>query len=324
MVVKQLGSKRDFYLIVFRLLQQGKNPKSISDELNIPKQNINYYLRKMKNKGLIRKVGYGTWEIVKEIEHTEKTSKKDIRGHAFIWTVKLPNKTLDWKERLKGKFDFKLIRSCIPRAFIGKKKVWFGKNTLTIFEPSSFYGTNAIESRKYAAISLIETLQAIENKLSINLSPYCFNPAREHFAIIRNDLAIQCNRNNEKIRIVDNGEGWLWIDMSDGYGELETGNKGALVNNIGVQKWWNEMKESKFEVTPKFIVNSLNQVTSNQVMFNKNFESHVGAIKELGNAAQANSKTVEFLADVIKDLKDEVINLREEISRLNKDKEEKN
>lgn len=84
------------------------------------------------------------------------------------------------------------------------------------------------------------------------------------------------------------------------------------------------MKESKFEVTPKFIVNSLNQVTSNQLMFNKNFESHVESIKSLGNAAQANSKTVEFLADVIKDLKDEVINLRKEISRLNKDKEEKN
>lgn len=59
-------------------------------------------------------------------------------------------------------------------------------------------------------------------------------------------------------------------------------------------------------------------------MFNKNFESHVESIKSLGNSAEANSKTVELLADVIKDLKDEVINLREEISRLNKDKEEEN
>jgi len=319
MKVKQLGSKKNFYLTIFRLLKDGKNPKTISDELHISKQNINYYLRKIKNQGLIRKVGYGTWELVKEIEYTEKKSKNNIRGHAFIWKVKLPRE-INWEKELKGKIDYKIIRKHTPRAFIGKKKVWFGKENLIIFEPISFYGDNAIESRKYAVISLLEALQSIENKLSIKLSPYKFTPCREHFAIVRNDLAIQCNRNNERIIIKDNDKEWLWIDKSDGFGELETGNKGALVNNIGVQKWWNDLKKTNFEVTPTFILKSINKVTSNQLMFNQNFESHVKSIKQLGNSAEANSKTVELLADVVKELADEIVNLKEEIKKLNGNK----
>jgi DNA-binding transcriptional ArsR family regulator len=280
MEVKKKVQSNGFYLTLFQYLKDGKTPSQISKEFKISKQNINYYLRKLKDKGLIKRKGYGVWEITGQIEHTLTLSKKTIRGHAFIWKVK--TKEIDWSSVLKkAKIDFKLVRNCIPRAFINQKKVWFGKNSLTIYEPNSFYGENAIESRKYAWITLRETIQTISNKIGINLFPCEITPAREHFALIKNDLAKQVNRDGDRIYIRDSKGEWMWMDMSDGVGELETGNHNALVNNIGVQKWWNDMKETKFEVTPKFILNSFGQMIQVQQMNSDNIVKHQKVLDEM-------------------------------------------
>jgi predicted transcriptional regulator len=300
--------KVNLYLFVLNLLKQGKSPSKISKELNLTKQNLQYYLTTLKKKGIIQKKGYGTWEV-KEVQtfnsNTLDQNPKPIRGHAFIWTIKLPSEMKGWKEHLDNlKIPYRLVRGQTPRIFLGKKKVWLGQKTITLYEPNSFYGQNAIESRKYAVFTLLEDLKKLERLLRFKLGKYVFSPAREHFALIKNDLAKQVNKEGEKIVVRDYNGDWLWVDASDGIGELETGNHNALVNNIGVQKWWNDMKETKFEVTPKFILNSINQVTQNQLMFNQNFESHVEAINELSSS--------------VRKLTEQVLRLEEENRRLRK------
>ena len=307
MAVKKEVQSKGFYLVLFERLKQGKTPKEISEELGITKQNLNYYLRQLKNKGLIENKGYGVWEVGGQIEHAIVLSKKTVRGHALIWKVKT-SKKIDWKEVLKqNNIEFKLVRNCIPRAFIQNKKVWFGKESLTIYEPNSFYGENAIESRKYAVISLKETLQHLSKLIHINILPCEFTPAREHYALIKNDLAKQCNRNGEKIYIRDSNGEWMWIDDSDGLGELETGNHNALVNNIGVQKWYNDMKDTKFQVTPTFILNSITQLTSALAESNKQLlayeqqnKEHLNLIKMYQEESKSNRKLIEDLISSLK------------------------
>jgi hypothetical protein len=292
-------------LSIVSLLKQGKNPSKISKELNLKKQTLQYYLTNLKKKGIIQKKGYGVWEVKDFNSNTLNHNPKPIRGHAFIWTIKLPSETKDWKEHLdKLKISYRLVRGQTPRIFLGKKKVWLGQKTITLYEPNSFYGSNAIESRKYAVYTLLEDLKKLERLLHIKLGKYIVSPAREHFALIKNDLAKQVNKEGEKIVVRDYNGDWLWVDASDGIGELETGNHNALVNNVGVQKWWNDMKETKFEVTPKFILNSINQVTQNQMMFNQNFESHVEAIKTLGNSVQELTNQVKLLQEENKKLRE--------------------
>ena len=290
--------KENLNLTILNFLKQGFNPSKISKELNLKKQTLQYYLTNLKKKGIIQKKGYGVWEVKGFNSNTLSPKPKLIRGHAFIWTIKLPMETKGWEERLNRlKIPYKLIRGQTPRIYLGKKKVWLGKKTITLYEPNSFYGQNAIESRKYAVWALIQDLRALEKRLQFKLGNYVFSPSREHFALIKNDLAKQCNKQGDKIIVKDYNGDWLWIDNSDGIGELETGNHNALVNNIGVQKWWNDMKQTKFEVTPSFILNSVNQVTQNQLMFNQNFESHVSAIKELGESVQELTKQVKLLQE---------------------------
>jgi hypothetical protein len=318
MEVKTQQGKPNFYLFVQTQLKLGKNPSSISKEFSISKQKLNYYIRGLKAKGIIEKKGYGTWEVKTSPKDTRATPKL-VRGHAFIWTVRLPQEIKGWNKRKEilttNKIPFKevgILKTTL-RVLINNKKVWLGNSTLTIYEPHSFYGENAFESRKYAVISLLSCLHALESKFGINLKPYTFKPAREHYGLIKNDLAIQCNERGEKIHVKDDLEGeWLWIDDSLELGELETGGTKAPDRNIQVQRWWNDNKKHNFEVTPSFILNAINGVSSNQEMYNKNFESHVSSIQQLGNSAQANAKAVELLSDVILELKEEIKGLKNE------------
>jgi hypothetical protein len=290
--VKNIHQKHNFNLTILNLLNQGKHPIDISKELNISLPNLSYYLRNLKNQGNIKKVSYGNWEV-KSMTLNTLPKNKEIRGHAFIWNLKL-NKPFNWLELLKNK-NYKLIRGLTPRLFIKDRKVWLGKKTITIYENKSFYANNSINSRKYAVISLFEVIESLEKELNINLRPYLFKPTREHYGMIKNDLARQFNRNNEKMIIRDNLEGeWLWIDDSESLGELETKN---IVRSKQVQNWWNDNKKYNFEVTPSFLLESINQVTSNQAMFNQNFESHVSAIQQLGNAVKELTNQVKLLQE---------------------------
>lgn len=289
-----MTSKINFYLTILELLKQGKFPKEIAEEMKISKQKLYYYTRILKQLGFIEKKGYGVWEVKRskknDLEHAIKWKEKKVRGHAFIWKIKLPKK-FDWIKILKEKgISYNLVRGYTPRIFIKNRKVWLGKETIIIYENKSFYGKNAIQSRKYAVFELLEVLRAISKKLSISLGKVYFRPTREHYGLIKNELARQCNKNGEKIIVRDDLDGeWFWIDDSEGMlGEMETGGKGITKDratlNLEVQNWYNDMKKYDFKVTPTFLMENINKVTQNQLMFAKNIETHMKILKKINKA----------------------------------------
>jgi DNA-binding Lrp family transcriptional regulator len=286
--------KTNLNLNVLLNLLESKSISKIAKELNISKQALNYYIKTLKANGNIEKIGYGTWKVK---SYTLKMhSNKKIRGHAFIWTIKL-NKPIDWTKHLS---NYQLIRGSIPRIIINNQKIWLGKKTITIYDNRSFYGENSIESRKYAVHGLKSVLEALESKTSINLRPYGFKVCKEHYSMIKNELARQYNEKNEKMIIRDDIEGeWLWIDDSDGLNELETKN---IVRSKQVQDWWNDNKRHDFKITPTFLMESINQVTSNQLMFAKNLESHVKAMNDISESNKLLQETIKELKEVINDI----------------------
>lgn len=319
----------NFYFTVLSLLKNGKTTSHISKELNVSKQKIYYYTRILRELGFLEKKGYGVWEVKRskkeDLEHALNWKAKKIRGHAFIWKVK--SKSFNWEELLKKKkIKYNLVRGYTPRIIINNMKVWLAKDSIIIYDSRSFYGRNAFESRKYAVFGVKSILDTLQSKLGVSLGKYLFKPVREHFGMIKNELARQCNEKGEKIIVRDDLDGeWFWIDDSTGMnGEMETGGKGITKDrasvNVGVQRWWNDMKSTNFKVTPSFLMESIGQVTSNQLMFNQNFESHVSSIKQLGNSAEANSRTTELLAEVVLNLSKRVEELTREVSKRNGNK----
>jgi len=311
--------KSNFYLPILRELNLTTNLTKIQKKLNISKQQLNYYLQRLKKQNIIIQKGRGWYEINKKSKNSTKygifLSKDIIRGHAYIWNAKIPKKIKDWDKRIeilkKKGINFKLVGAKLttPRIKALGRKVWLCNDHLRIFDKkdNSYYGKDAIESRGIAFHEIKLIVGVLNRKLGTFIKPISISFRREHYALIKNDLAIEENRKGNIWRIKDKDGEWLLIDDSlEQGGELENVGKKAFKTNIPMQKWWNDNKKHKFKVTPTFLMENINQVTKNQAMFNQNFESHVQSIKQLGYSAEANSKTIELLVDVIKDLKNEI------------------
>ena len=294
--------KEKFLLDILTSIKSGENPTSISKKLNIKKQNLNYYLRELKNKGLIQKIGYGVWEVK---ESTKVTN--EVRGHAFMWKVRIPRNLLNWNNRINilkdNGFNVKEIGiKKIPRIIINDRKVWLGNKYIIIYEPESFFGETAKESRQLAVFQLKNILENLESKLKINLkenNKYYFKVRRSHYSLIKNNLAIQCNKNKEKIYVYDVEGLWFCIDNSYNLDEAETLNKNACNNNLGMQEYFNSLKRTNFKVTPEFILDNFNKIAQIQLKeankwgeYAKHIESHTKAIKELSKGIKRLTKLV--------------------------------
>jgi len=272
---KKLTGKKDFYLQIIEFLKGSTNLSELQEKLSISKQNLNYYLRVLKEKGYLIRKANGYWETTNSVknltEYGNILPKDYIRGHAYVWKVYFPKEIKGYDKRIEklknSDIHFKLIGVLkdIPRIKVLGRKIWLCKDHIRIFEKkdASFYGDNAIESRKKAFTEALDIVRVIENKLGINLRPLEIAIAKEHYALIKNDLAIDQNKKGIIWRISDEQGEWLLIDDSlEKGGELENTGKEALKTNVPMQKWWNNNKETNFKVTPDFVLNSVSQLTN--------------------------------------------------------------
>jgi hypothetical protein len=302
LVITQMISKRKVILdMIISEIKSGKNPSKISKENNIKKQTLNNYIRQLKKDGVLKKIGYGSWEVLKEVSLSTKATKpqyeKQIRGHAFNWKIKL-QKNYNWERKLdNAKMPYQLVgvNNSTPRIIFNNKKVWLTKTGLVIYEPQSFFSKSSLTSKGMAVWELDKTIKMLGKCLKIDTAHYLFTTSREHYGLVKNELAKQYNDKGEKLYIRDDKGLWMWIDDSHSLSELETNEP---KNSRGVQNWYNDMKKTDFQVTPSFLLETINGVAQNQVMFDKNFQSHLEVINKLG-------KAVDELREEIKRLKDD-------------------
>jgi len=319
---EKITKKENFHLAVLGELKKTTNLKKIQKNLGLYKEKLNYYLRQLKKKGFVRHKGYGWWEPTKESENlTEYGSflKKDsIRGHGYIWNIKLPKKIKGWEKRLqiieKKGIPFELVVSGkIPRIKVLGRKVWLCKNHIRIFDKKkqSYYGETAKESKQKGIQQLFEILRVLENKLGFYFKPLEFDFQKEHYALIKNDLAIEHNRKGIIMKISDKKGQWLLIDDSlGGGGELENIGKKAYPTNIQMQKWWNDKKEHNFKITDTLLLNSIYQVTNNQkyfaeqmVFLKENLKTHFKVLGGMEKGVEKQNKIQEGTQELLKEIR---------------------
>lgn len=125
-------------------------------------------------------------------------------------------------------------------------------------------------------------MRVLERKLGVLIKPEHIYFKKEHYALIKNDLAIEHNQKGEIVRVSDELGEWLLIDDSLGEGgELENVGKKAYQTNIPMQKWWNDQKETGFKVTPSFITESLAGIVQVQQMNADNIVKHQKVLDEM-------------------------------------------
>lgn len=84
---------------------------------------------------------------------------------------------------------------------------------------------------------------------------------------------------------------------------MENIGKGAFKTNPKMQKWWNEHKKHNFEVTPTFVMNTMQGIQENQMIFAKNIKSHIKAIQDVGEASKKNNEIMERVVNLLEELK---------------------
>jgi len=60
--------KENLYFYIYDRMKSGYSPAQITLKFKISKQSINYYTKRLEAIGLIKKVGYGTWDIIEEVD----------------------------------------------------------------------------------------------------------------------------------------------------------------------------------------------------------------------------------------------------------------
>jgi hypothetical protein len=231
------GRTNDVYLSVYSSIKEhGKLPDN-----GHSKQYYHRYVNRLRKEGIIARRGYGVWVALKGLEELNKTPQdgKKIRAHGFTFKVRLP-KITNWHNRKefldKKKIPYKDLNKFQSIVF-RKHAVWLCTKTLVIYMPEglSFYSDTAIKGQQYAIYNLEQMLIGLENLLGVSLrigKHFQFKISKQHYAKIKDVLAIQCNKDNVKMRCYYNGEGWLVIDNSFNLHELETDNPNTAQSDM--------------------------------------------------------------------------------------------
>lgn len=329
-VQNQLRSS-NLNLFVYDQLKAGLRPSKICGQFGLKKTTIQYHLSMLKQAGLIEKVGYGVWEIIKEFNEKEvqKTTKVTsrqlrgdlnlfkqdrVRGHAFQFKINLPE-LRNWKnrEKLFLKKDIKFEPLLIGGINRGQKlefkgrKIWLTNKSIVIYEKSSYLADTSKESQERAIQDMLALMKSLEKHLQANFKTgryYKFKVSRQHYSLVKNALAQQYDKEGNKLQVFNEDGLWFLIDNSFNLHEAETVHpKTSVDDNKKVQDYFNGVKKLE-NYTPQFVVNSMQGIQNNQLVFAENMKSHIKAIQDVGNATQM--------------LKEEVIHLRKVIDKNEK------
>ncbi len=304
---------KNFYYSVLELIRDNHSLTYISSELKISKQNLNYYTKPLKIDGIIKNIGKGVWEVNEEklkdysIGNIGKIVKKSsavanshlqskvfttdsVRGHAFQFTLKIP-KLRNWNKRREylGKKDIKYKEVGSnwqgERILINNFKVWLTPISIVVYFPNfkSFMGETAKDTKNYAIYEFKRIISKVEALLRVSFrirNNYKFKVSRQHYALIKNSLARQYDKEGNKLFCYTEQGLWFIIDNSYNLHEAETVNGStALTDNEKVQNWFNGLKETP--ITPKEILQMQYNSTKQQEYYAENIKAHTGSIIKL-------------------------------------------
>ena len=282
--VKKEVKNNDFYLMVYDLIKEGKSPKDIAPQLfpnsEKPMQRLQYYLTYLRDKGYIQKLGYGTWEVKKELKKFSLGTKVDkplTNLHALqinfpILMGKVHDKDWQVKEKLKN--------------WIPKYKQDLNLGGLTIKNNNNKSITVYAKSRD---ISNIEDVDNLAQKIRVYVYNFfkkdgvildVLNCQTKNMNLATGDEAAKgLNRKGEKFELnlgkkaekifpKDDMDAKAWIDSSPKPFTAET-------NDL---EWKREYLSMPFRIRDS--INVLNSMAHNLAYVAENYKSHVKMVKQ--------------------------------------------
>jgi len=325
--------KINFYFRVVDLIRQGKCLSDIAKELRLSKQLLNYKLLPLKKQGILNKIAYGVWEVneanfkklisKKEVKKGHNTLPDHIRGHAYIYTCKIP-KIKKWEQRkdylIKNNIEHKDIlqgQRITLKLNKDKFKVWLCKDSIVIYFPKTKdYNTNSAEkSYLYSLHDCNRILIKISSLLNIKLSKnWRIRVSRQHYSLVKNKLAKKCLKEGRDLFIQDKyGVLWALVDNSknlEGINleEFEMINTKTAVKDTDdiINPFFNDLRDNPKAYLPSEATQVLNGLietskwsVNNINVFAENLASHVKLVQE---ATQTNIELREQMTGFVSEM----------------------
>lgn len=235
---KRLGT---LYMVFYSIKQDNKLPGSI------PQRTLYRYTKILKERGIVKKLSYGTWIIAnpkKAMEFEEKYHKKeyakksllspslspkdflvtDKRGHRLLLIITTPQLKL---QALKKHFDY--IKRGNPKWMNGGRagkylRLYFGNAKFNLYKDHTvveftkeFYATHHILTQEQAQTHFLAVLDTFENNMpvSIRIGKELHIKDSMHFEKVNSDYAKYCYEKGLKINFTQ-GDFKYWQDKSKG------------------------------------------------------------------------------------------------------------
>lgn len=149
------------------------------------------------------------------LKNQELFKSDSVRAHAFQFTLSINPDLRNWdkREEILKKLGIKFKPLNVfggGQAFEFKgRKVWLTRKSIIVFEKSSYMAENSTEARKYAVYDFLSFVGALERYLKADFGTsrknVKFKVSRQHYALIKNALAKQYDKDNLKVQAFFNG-----------------------------------------------------------------------------------------------------------------------
>lgn len=311
--------RQDLKLIIFEFIKRGIRPSKICAILKMKDNALQYHLSSLKRAGLVKKVGYGVWEITGEYDpkNFKKTTRvarnnwgskfevlkpDQVRGHAFQFKLLIPERLRNWDRReeilAKQNIKFKKLTHLFGGGesleFRGRK-IHLTNSSIIIYEKESYIADLAKDAKSSAIYHFLKLVRSLEKHFGADFSvqgEYKFKVTRQHYALVKNALAKQYDEEGKRLEVYSGNGLWFLIDNSYNLKEAETVHpKTADLDNEKVQDFFNSLKSqplttkeihSNFsELRDMMKTSSQNQIMLGQVL--QQMEKNVARIiKKVG------------------------------------------
>ncbi len=302
--------------------REGLRVKNLIKLTSIKERTLYRILNKLSNKKIIENI-FPIWKIVNgQVKYCQSLLKEDniFELHNMSYVLKLM-KTPDWWKKRKNRlmklkgWQFKNInfgkggtnpyQQLINENFV----IQTYPESIIIISRKRYYSNSPYEVISQAINDVLDIIHYFEERIRFNLFPNGI-PSLEirnnDFNRLKDHLAEHCKKEGHRFLVELDKNRKVWVDYSEPFGKeanypegqeiLEKVTKDHLLNKPLLNS---ELQE---------LVGSLAQVQlveqENKKEYSKDLVEHKEAIKTMSYNTDANTKSIELLADVVLQLKE--------------------
>ena len=304
-------------LEVLKYLTEFLTIKRIAELKKVSRTAIYKVINRLINRAMIRKIGKA-YEVTEQGLHTiNRLSPNKIRLHNLAFKLSILDKPRNWELNRSKILDLRVLSKQVNLKnnsyeihSFNNLKVKTTNNSIIFYMPT-FYGISTDECFKEAIDSLFKAIPKIENLFKIVLirnRKANIEIISQHYARLQDTLARLYKTEGNKLYISDElGNIWLIADYSFRVDELETiYNKTAKEDMDVMANFLNDLRKNPATISQ--VLNAIQQVTANQMIYAKNQETHIGLYKSISREMRGLSKAIRSSKSEVKKIKSNLIN----------------